>query len=73
MPQTAHICLLLTYAIYEGVQLLTWWSKESLFCSQDGCNDEDPQCGSVVAIKFMVKPSELVGCNRSSVAVSICR
>ena len=27
---------------------------------QDGCNDEDPQCGSVVAIKFMVKPSELV-------------
>ena len=37
---------------------------------QDGCNDEDPQCGSIVALKFMVKPSELVGC--ALLSSSVC-
>ena len=27
---------------------------------QGSCNDEDPQCSNVVAMKFFVKPSELV-------------
>jgi hypothetical protein len=34
---------------------------DTLFAPLQGsCNDEDPQCGNIVAMKFFVKPSELV-------------